>query len=74
VGSIGAPRAMNYAAIGDVVNLARQLQQQAEPGQILVEESLVKRLGDRVQADPIGELQVKGRAALVVVYALRGLA
>ena len=74
VGSIGTPRAMNYTAIGEVVNLARQLQQQAEPGQILVEESLVKRLGDGVQADRIGEVQVKGRASLVVIYALRGLA
>jgi class 3 adenylate cyclase/DNA-binding response OmpR family regulator len=74
VGSFGAPRAMNYTAIGDVVTLAQQLQQQAEPGQILVEESLVKRLGDRVQADPIGDLEVKGRAAPVAVYALRSLA
>jgi class 3 adenylate cyclase len=65
---------MNYTAIGQVVTLARQLQGQAEPGQILVEESLVKRLGDRVQADPIGEMQVEGRPAPVIVYALRGLA
>jgi class 3 adenylate cyclase/DNA-binding response OmpR family regulator len=74
VGSIGSPRAMNYTAIGAAVNLARQLQEQAEPGQILVEESLAQRLGDQVQADRIGERQFKGRTAPVVVYALRGLA
>ncbi|MEP7288068.1 MAG: adenylate/guanylate cyclase domain-containing protein [Chloroflexota bacterium] len=74
VGNIGTPRAMNYTAIGDVVNVAKRLQERAEPGQILVEQSVIECLGDQVIADRIGEMQVKGRQAPSVVYVLRGLA
>jgi class 3 adenylate cyclase/DNA-binding response OmpR family regulator len=74
VGNIGTPRAMNYTAIGDVVNLAKRLQERAEPGQILADESIVSCLGDLVIADRLGEMQVKGRKVPAVVYALRGLA
>ncbi len=74
VGNVGTPRAMNYTAIGDTVNLAKRLQERAEPGQILVEESVIARLGDLVQAEKIGEMQVKGRKEPVIVYALHGLA
>ncbi|MCC7446370.1 MAG: response regulator [Anaerolineae bacterium] len=74
VGNVGTPRAMNYTAIGDSVNLAKRLQEKAEPGQILVEAAVIERLGDLVIAERIGELQVKGRKNGVVVYDLRGLA
>ncbi len=74
VGNVGTPRAMNYTAIGDVVNVAKRLQERAEPGQILVEESVISRLKDLVIAERIGEIQVKGRKVPTVVYALKGLA
>jgi adenylate cyclase len=74
VGNVGTPRAMNYTAIGDVVNVAKRLQERAEPGQILVEESVVKCLGDLVIADKLGEMQMKGRRVPAVVYTLKGLA
>jgi class 3 adenylate cyclase len=64
---------MNYTAIGDVVNVAKRLQERAEPGQILIDESVVKCLGDLVIADRIGEMQVKGRRVPAVAYSLRGL-
>src|SRR5690606_16019874 len=60
VGYIGTQRAMNYTAIGDVVNLAKRLQENAEPGQILVEETIIKRLGSQAQARALGEMSVKG--------------
>ncbi len=74
VGNVGTPKAMNYTAIGDAVNLAKRLQERAEPGQILVTESVVERLGDLVTTEKLGEIQVKGRKAPTVVYMLRGLA
>jgi class 3 adenylate cyclase/DNA-binding response OmpR family regulator len=74
VGNIGTPRAMNYTVIGDVVNLAKRLQERAEPGQILVEENVVLRLGNLVQAERLGEMQVKGRKTPAIVYNLQGLA
>jgi len=74
VGYIGTDRAVNYTAIGDVVNLAKRLQEYAAPGQILVEEAVVRRLGNLAQARPLGELKVKGRKQPAFAYELNGLA
>ena len=74
VGNIGTARAMNYTAIGDAVNLAKRLQEQAAPGQILVAESVVKSLGNLIKTRPLGPLQVKGREQPVTVYELLDLA
>jgi len=73
VGSLGAPGAMSYTAVGDAVNVARQLSERAEPGQILAEESTIKQLGAGVNADRVGEVQIAGSAAPVVIYALHRL-
>jgi adenylate cyclase len=73
VGYIGTERAMNYTAVGDTVNLAKRLQEYAAPGQILVEESVIKRLGTLAQARPLGEIKVKGRKRAALAYELSGL-
>lgn len=70
VGYIGTERALNYTAIGDTVNLAKRLQEYAAPGQILVEEAVVKRLGNAINARPLGELRVKGRKMPAFAYHL----
>lgn len=70
VGYIGTNYAVNYTAIGDTVNLAKRLQESASPGQILVEEAVVKRLGNNVKAKALGTLQVKGRKAPAKAYEL----
>jgi class 3 adenylate cyclase/DNA-binding response OmpR family regulator len=73
VGYIGTDRAMNYTAIGDTVNLAKRLEEYAAPGQILVEEAVVKRLGKLAQARPLGPMKVKGRKNQAFAYELLGL-
>jgi adenylate cyclase len=73
VGYIGTDRAMNYTAIGDTVNLAKRLQEYAAPGQILVEEAVIKRLGSAVLAQPLGPLKVRGRKQPAFAYQLQGL-
>jgi class 3 adenylate cyclase/DNA-binding response OmpR family regulator len=70
VGYIGSQDALNYTAIGDTVNLAKRLQEYAAPGQILVDESVVKRLGNLIHARPMGELKVKGRKTPSTAYQL----
>ena len=70
VGYIGTQRALNYTAIGDTVNLAKRLQENAQPGQILIEESIVKRLSNRIKVRPLGEIKVKGRQQPAVAYEL----
>lgn len=73
VGYIGTDRAMNYTAIGDVVNLAKRLQEYGAPGQILVEEAVIQRLGNAAQYRALGELRVKGRKQAAIAYELQGL-
>lgn len=73
VGYIGTERAMNYTAIGDAVNLAKRLQEYAAPGQILVEEAVIQRIGNLAQARPLGEIKVKGRNNRALVFELQGL-
>jgi adenylate cyclase len=73
VGYIGTDRAVNYTAIGDSINLTKRLQEYAAPGQILVEEAVIRRLGNLAQARPLGELKVKGRKKQAFVYELTGL-
>lgn len=73
VGYIGTNRAMNYTAVGDVVNLAKRLQENASPGKILVSEDVIKRLGQQVKARPLGEIKVKGRKQSAVAYELLDL-
>jgi class 3 adenylate cyclase/DNA-binding response OmpR family regulator len=72
-GYIGTQRIMNYTAIGDAVNLAKRLQEYAAPGQILVEEAVIKRLGNLAQARPLGEVKLKGRKKQAFAYELQGL-
>jgi adenylate cyclase len=73
VGNIGAPLAMNYTAIGDMVNVAKRLQEHAQPGQILADESVIDPLVDEVDVDWLGEMQVRGRRLPAAVYLVRGI-
>lgn len=73
VGYIGTNYAVNYTAIGDTVNLAKRLQEYAAPGQILIEDAVVRRLGAQVQVRQLGELKVKGRKKPALAYELLGL-
>jgi class 3 adenylate cyclase/DNA-binding response OmpR family regulator len=70
VGYIGSERALNYTAIGDTVNLAKRLQEAAQPHQILIDDSVVQRLGKAVKAKALGELKVRGRKNPVMAYEL----
>ena len=73
VGNIGSSRLMNYTVIGDCVNLARRLQENARGGQILVDGWTIHTLQDRVRVQPLGEMNVKGRSSPTPVFELVGL-
>jgi adenylate cyclase len=73
VGNIGTARAMNYTIIGDTVNVAKRLQEQAPPGEILITQEVCTELGDLVQAESVGELTIKGRQQPVRVFRLLAL-
>jgi len=70
VGHIGTSSLLNYTAIGDVVNVARRLQETAEPGQILISAATCAMLPDGVRVDPMGNISVKGRSEAVETFRL----
>jgi class 3 adenylate cyclase/DNA-binding response OmpR family regulator len=73
VGFVGTDRAVNYTAIGDVVNTAKRLQELAPPGKIWVEGQMVERLQGKVQAQALGEIKIRGRRQPAYAYELVGL-
>ena len=68
VGNIGCEFRMDYTAIGDTVNTAARLESRAKAGQILISEKLYKALEDRIEAEQIGEMELKGKSNKIVVY------
>ncbi len=72
-GNIGASDHMDYTLMGDAVNLAKRLQENAKPLQILVSQRTYELVRDRVLVNKCKPLKVKGRIALEQVYELTGL-
>jgi adenylate cyclase len=68
VGCIGSERRMDYTAIGNAVNLAARLMQQAKGKQILIGETTYNLIGDVFPTRTIGELSLKGLSSVTPVY------
>lgn len=63
VGNIGAPRRMDYTAIGDTVNTSARLEANAPGGQILISRAVADILGDRAEVTSLGDsIKLKGKA------------
>ncbi|MEO6398346.1 MAG: adenylate/guanylate cyclase domain-containing protein, partial [Tepidiformaceae bacterium] len=72
-GQIGFEGRFEYTAIGTVTNLAARLCGEAKGGQVLVSERVSTMLEDRVAAERIGDLTLKGFARPVSAYNLLNL-
>jgi class 3 adenylate cyclase len=69
-GCMGSSERMNYTVLGERVNLASRLCSSAAPGEVLVDEATLAKLGPRAQSEPKGEVNLKGFARPVHVYRL----
>ena len=72
LGAIGFEGRWDYACIGSVSNLAARLCSEAKSGQILTNQKTLSRIQDAAQAEPLGEVTLKGIAHPVPVFNITG--
>ena len=78
LGSVGLRIAVNTgevvvsdeytAGIGDPLNVAARLQQEARDGDVLIGEATERVVRDQVTLEPVGTLTLRGRAETVTAY------
>jgi adenylate cyclase len=73
LGWIGTEKRLDYTAIGDSVNTAKRIQENAARNQILISREAYERVEDSVIAKPYAPLHVKGKSEAVEVFELQGI-
>jgi len=73
IGTIGFPGRQDYGVIGAVNNLAARLCGEAAPGQILISQRVWGRVEEKVKAEAVGDLKLKGLHAPVPAFSVIGL-
>jgi PAS domain S-box-containing protein len=71
VGNVGMPDRMDYTVVGDAVNVAKRIQENAPGGKVLISEAVYRAVRDEVEAIFYAEMHVKGRERTVRTYELR---
>ncbi|MBA2295970.1 MAG: response regulator [Actinobacteria bacterium] len=72
-GEVGFEGRSDYAAIGAVTNLASRLADEATGGQILIAQRLYAEVEDDVEAEPIGDVTLKGFPRPVAAFSVVAL-
>jgi class 3 adenylate cyclase/ActR/RegA family two-component response regulator len=67
IGSAGLRR-LDYTVIGDIVNTAQRLQDNAGQGQILITDSTYEKVKESFPCKKIGELKLKNKSQYSVAY------
>jgi len=73
VGEIGAGGRVEYAALGDAVNVAARLQAAAGPGSVLVGEATQRSISPLFEWGEPQELDLKGKTRPVVAFPVTGM-
>ena len=73
LGRIGFEGRYDYGALGPVTNLASRLSTEAAARQILVGQRVFGTIEDSVDAEPMGELELKGFGRPIAAYNVRRL-
>jgi adenylate cyclase len=73
LGLIGTQRRLEYTAIGDCINIAKRLQENARPDQILISKDAAERVSGSIRLLEMGPIQAAGRAQPIEVFEVLGL-
>jgi len=73
LGTIGFEGRMDYGAVGNVTILASRLSSESEGGQILTDQRTLAKIEALVEAEPLGELHLKGFARPISSFNIAGL-
>ncbi len=68
LGLVGTQNRLEFTAIGDSVNTAKRIQENASGGQILISEPVYQLIEDQVIVRPVEPVQAKGKSQPVVVF------
>jgi adenylate cyclase len=71
LGRIGFEGRYDYGALGPVTNLASRLSSHAERGQILISPRVFAEVEGLVEAEPVGEIELKGFGRPIAAYEVR---
>lgn len=74
LGLVGTEERLDYTAIGDSVNTAKRIQENAGPGQILISADVLKQIGEGLRVRPVASIPLKGKSQPMQVYEVLGLA
>jgi class 3 adenylate cyclase/tetratricopeptide (TPR) repeat protein len=73
VRSVGSDLHMDYTAVGESTHMAARMEQLASPGTVLMTASTFRLVEGHVEAALIGPVTIKGLAAPVEAYELKGM-
>ena len=73
LGAIGFEGRRDYGAIGPVTNLSARLCAEANTGQVLVSQRVYGKVEERIEAEHVGEMMLKGLSKPVPAYNVRSL-
>ncbi len=72
VGSLGTSARMEYTALGDCVNIASRVCGVAKPDQILITDTIYRKLQGELETRYFGATQLKGKKQTVEIYEVVG--
>lgn len=73
LGRIGFEGRYDYGALGPVTNMASRLSTNAGAGQILITQRVFAAVEDRIEAEPLPDVELKGFTRPVTAYDVRAL-